>query len=135
MAKPKKDVFADSYIKGILDRDITVLSKAITLVESTLKSDLELAQEIIEKCLPHSGNSIRIAVSGIPGAGKSSFTTWLVAKGFDYMTDELILVSSLAGCSTVSSTLSPDMSSTFSLVRRDSILTGSEVSVSSKLVL
>ena len=73
MAKPKKEVTTDSYIKGILDRDITVLSKAITLVESTLKSDLELAQEIVEKCLPHSGNSIRIAVSGIPGAGKSSF--------------------------------------------------------------
>ncbi len=73
MAKPKNNVFADSYIKGILEKDITVLSKAITLVESTLKSDLELSQEIIEQCLPHSGNSIRIAVSGIPGAGKSSF--------------------------------------------------------------
>lgn len=73
MAKPKKEVTTDSYIKGILERDITVLSKAITLVESTLKSDLELSQEIVEKCLPNSGNSIRIAVSGIPGAGKSSF--------------------------------------------------------------
>jgi len=73
MAKPKNNISTDSYIKGILERDITVLSKAITLVESTLKSDLEFAQEIIEQCLPHSGNSIRIAVSGIPGAGKSSF--------------------------------------------------------------
>ena len=73
MAKPKKNVFVDSYVKGILEGDIPVLSKAITLVESVLKSDLEIAQEIIENCLPHSGNSIRIAISGIPGAGKSSF--------------------------------------------------------------
>ena len=73
MAKQKKNVFVDSYVEGILQGDITVLSKAITLVESTLKSDLELSQEIVQKCLPHSGNSIRLAVSGIPGAGKSSF--------------------------------------------------------------
>jgi len=73
MAKPKNSLSTDSYVKGILARNITVLSKAITLVESKLKSDLEFAQEIIEQCLPHSGNSIRIAVSGIPGAGKSSF--------------------------------------------------------------
>jgi len=73
MAKPKNSLSTDSYVKGILNADITVLSKAITLVESKLKSDLEFSQEIIEKCLSHSGNSIRIAVSGIPGAGKSSF--------------------------------------------------------------
>ena len=73
MARPKNSLSADSYVKGIMSGDITVLSKAITLIESKLRSDLEFSQEIIEQCLPHSGNSIRIAVSGIPGAGKSSF--------------------------------------------------------------
>lgn len=73
MSKPNNNLSTDSYVKGILNADISVLSKSITLVESKLRSDIEFAQEIIEKCLPYSGNSIRIAVSGIPGAGKSSF--------------------------------------------------------------
>lgn len=61
------------YIDGILRGNITVLSKAITLVESTLPKHNELSQKIIDKCLPHTGNSIRIGVTGAPGAGKSSF--------------------------------------------------------------
>jgi len=76
MSEPKNNninLSADEYVNGILSSDITVLSKTITLVESKLKSDLEFSQQIIEKCLPHSGNSVRIAVSGIPGAGKSRF--------------------------------------------------------------
>ncbi len=89
MSEPKNNninLSADEYVNGILGSDITVLSKAITLVESKLKSDLEFSQQIIEKCLPHSGNSIRIAVSGIPGVGKSSFIDVfgsLLTKEFD----------------------------------------------------
>jgi len=49
------------------------LAKAITLVESTLELDRVLAQELIDKALPKSGNSIRIGVSGVPGVGKSTF--------------------------------------------------------------
>ena len=63
----------DDYVKGILGGDITVLSKAITIVESTLETDLEISQKIIEKCLPHSGNSVRIGITGVPGVGKSTF--------------------------------------------------------------
>ena len=69
----KNELRIGEYIDGILNSDITVLSKAITVIESTVKSDIDVAQQIIEKCLPHSGSSIRIGISGIPGVGKSTF--------------------------------------------------------------
>lgn len=50
-----------------------LLSRAITLIESSRNDHQELAQEIIEGCLPHAGNSIRIGVTGVPGVGKSTF--------------------------------------------------------------
>lgn len=50
-----------------------MLSRAITLVESSLPSHKELAEKIIDACLPHSGNSIRVGITGIPGVGKSTF--------------------------------------------------------------
>jgi LAO/AO transport system kinase len=49
------------------------LGKAITLIESTLESDRLLAKEVIELCLPHSGNSVRVGITGVPGVGKSTF--------------------------------------------------------------
>ena len=49
-----------------------MLSQAVTLVESVKPEHQVLAQEVIEKCLPYSGNSIRIGISGVPGAGKST---------------------------------------------------------------
>lgn len=51
---------------------MTILSQAVTLVESVKPEHQALAQEVIEKCLPYSGNSIRIGISGVPGAGKST---------------------------------------------------------------
>lgn len=63
----------DSFVKAILDQNRTVLSKAITLVESSLPAHQKIAQEIIEQCLPHSGNSIRLGITGVPGVGKSTF--------------------------------------------------------------
>ncbi|MBZ0244668.1 MAG: ATP/GTP-binding protein, partial [Cyclobacteriaceae bacterium] len=64
---------ADAYAKGILDHDRVLLSRAITLVESRLPSDQLLSEELIQKILPHSGKSIRIGITGIPGVGKSTF--------------------------------------------------------------
>ncbi|NOR88185.1 MAG: methylmalonyl Co-A mutase-associated GTPase MeaB [Bacteroidales bacterium] len=61
------------YVQGILKGDRTILSMAITLIESTLSSHRDMAQEIIEACLPHSGKSIRIGITGVPGVGKSTF--------------------------------------------------------------
>ena len=64
---------ADKYVAGILAGDRVMLSRAITLVESRLASDLELAQEVIDQVLPHAGNSVRIGITGVPGVGKSTF--------------------------------------------------------------
>lgn len=59
-------------VDGILKGDVTALSRAVTLVESVNPSHYALAQEVIEKCMPYSGNSRRIGITGVPGAGKST---------------------------------------------------------------
>ena len=60
------------YIDGLLAGNRTTLAQAITLIESSRPEDAELAQDILEACLPHSGNSIRTGITGVPGVGKSS---------------------------------------------------------------
>ena len=59
-------------VEGIVKGDITVLSQAVTLVESAHPDHYAMAQEVIERCLPYSGKSVRIGISGVPGAGKST---------------------------------------------------------------
>ena len=63
---------ADEYVDGILKGDVTVLSRAVTLIESTSPRHATLAQEVVERCLPYSGKSMRIGITGVPGAGKST---------------------------------------------------------------
>ena len=63
----------DEFVEGIRNGNRTILSKAITLIESSLSKHHKLAQEIIERCLPLAGNSIRIGITGVPGVGKSTF--------------------------------------------------------------
>ncbi len=63
---------AAEMVDGILKGDVTMLSRAVTLVESLAPEHQAVAQEIIEKCLPYSGNSRRIGITGVPGAGKST---------------------------------------------------------------
>lgn len=60
-------------VKGILLGDISALSRAITLVESTNVSHLAKANDIIKDCLPHANNAVRIGITGVPGVGKSTF--------------------------------------------------------------
>jgi LAO/AO transport system kinase len=60
------------FVDGITKGDVTILSQAVTLVESLLPEHQTIAQEVIERCLPYSGNSIRVGISGVPGAGKST---------------------------------------------------------------
>lgn len=76
---------AKDYVEGIRQGNRALLSKAITLVESVLPKHQDLAQEIIELCLPASGNSIRIGITGVPGVGKSTFIeslgTYLTGNG------------------------------------------------------
>lgn len=68
----RRELTVSDYVEGIVKGDITTLSQAVTLVESTNTHHQQIAQEVIEKCLPYSGNSIRIGISGVPGAGKST---------------------------------------------------------------
>ncbi|NLA24930.1 MAG: methylmalonyl Co-A mutase-associated GTPase MeaB [Bacteroidales bacterium] len=63
----------DEYFEGIVSGNRTILGQAITLVESKLEAHQEMAQKLIEKCLPLSSNSLRIGITGVPGAGKSTF--------------------------------------------------------------
>ncbi|MGA2407442.1 MAG: methylmalonyl Co-A mutase-associated GTPase MeaB [Bacteroidales bacterium] len=71
--KRRKKYSADEFVSGILAGNRTILSQAITLVESSLPAHHETAQYIIEKCLPFSSKSIRIGITGVPGVGKSTF--------------------------------------------------------------
>ncbi len=69
----------------LLAGDRNALSQAITLVESTKPEHADLAAEVIQLCLPHSGKSIRIGITGVPGVGKSSFIdvfgSYLIEQG------------------------------------------------------
>ncbi len=78
----KKDYSVDEYVQGILKGDRVILSQAVTLVESSRYDHQIKAQEIIEKCLPHAGKSIRVGITGVPGAGKS---TSIEAFGMDLL--------------------------------------------------
>lgn len=63
---------ASELVEGILKGNITTLSRAVTMVESLSPDHYSIAQEVIEKCLPYSGNSRRVGITGVPGAGKST---------------------------------------------------------------
>ena len=69
----QKILSTDDYINGILQKDRIILSKAITLIESTRKEDEAIANVVLEACLKSKKKSHRIAISGAPGAGKSTF--------------------------------------------------------------
>jgi LAO/AO transport system kinase len=73
MYQRKKRQSVEEYVNGVMNGDKIILSKAITLVESTLESDHLLAEQVIEQILPYTGNSIRIGITGVPGVGKSTF--------------------------------------------------------------
>lgn len=63
----------NEFVDGILSSQISYVSKAITLVESTKQDHQEQAQQIINAIIKYSGNSIRIGITGVPGVGKSTF--------------------------------------------------------------
>ncbi len=81
----RKSLSLEDYVEGIKSGNRTILSRAITLIESTKASHRELAQDIIEQCLPDTGNSIRIGITGVPGVGKSTFIeslgNYIIGKG------------------------------------------------------
>jgi LAO/AO transport system kinase len=82
--KRRRSLSHQQTVEGILRGDRVILAQAITLIESSRAADRELAELIVEDCLPHSGNSIRVGITGVPGAGKSSVIERLGA----YLTGE-----------------------------------------------
>lgn len=68
----RKNLTVNDYVEGIVKGNVTILSRAVTLIESVRPEHQAIAQEVIEKCLPYSGRSIRVGISGVPGAGKST---------------------------------------------------------------
>jgi LAO/AO transport system kinase len=70
--KKRRNFTPAEYVEQILKGNITVLSQAVTLLESQKNEHQVIAQELIEKCLPYSGHSVRIGITGVPGAGKST---------------------------------------------------------------
>ncbi len=71
-AKRPRPLSREQYRDGILRGDRTVLARAVTLIESTREADREVAEQVVEDCLPHCADSIRVGITGVPGAGKSS---------------------------------------------------------------
>lgn len=64
---------AETYAEGVLNGDRTLIGRSITLIESTLPADQDLAAEVLSLLMPHTGNSYRVGITGVPGVGKSTF--------------------------------------------------------------
>ncbi|MEH7453735.1 methylmalonyl Co-A mutase-associated GTPase MeaB [Gottfriedia acidiceleris] len=83
--KRKKKLSEDDYVNGVLEGNRTILAQTITLIESNSSAHMNSAQNVLTRILPHSGRSIRIGITGVPGAGKSSliesFGTYLCEQG------------------------------------------------------
>lgn len=62
----------DDYVNGVLAGDRSVLARTITLIESNAASHFEQGQEVLRRLLPHSGQALRVGITGVPGAGKST---------------------------------------------------------------
>lgn len=69
----RRNLSVDDYVQGVLAGDRSTLGRALTLIESNSKKHRERAQEVLLQLLPHSGNALRIGITGVPGAGKSTF--------------------------------------------------------------
>ena len=76
----RRDLSVDDYVNGVLSGNRTILARAITLVESNAEHHQAMAQQMITRLLPHSGRAIRVGITGVPGAGKSSLIETLGCK-------------------------------------------------------
>ncbi|WP_028584324.1 methylmalonyl Co-A mutase-associated GTPase MeaB [Desulfogranum mediterraneum] len=74
------------FIQGVLDHNRLLLARTITLIESTLQTHQDIARNVISELLPHTGKAVRLGITGVPGAGKStfieSFGTMLTGLGY-----------------------------------------------------
>lgn len=76
----------DPYLQGVLNRDRRMLAKTITLIESALPADQEFSRHLLDLLMPYTGKALSLGITGLPGAGKStfieSFGTLLTQKGY-----------------------------------------------------
>jgi len=76
----------DPYLQGVLNRDRRMLAKTITLIESALPADQEFSRQLLDLLMPYTGKALSLGITGLPGAGKStfieSFGTLLTQKGY-----------------------------------------------------
>lgn len=83
---PRRKIDVSAYAQGVLAGDRAMLARSITLVESNAPHHLQSAQELLQQLLPHTGRSIRVGITGVPGAGKSTFIdtfgTYLTSQGY-----------------------------------------------------
>ena len=68
----RRDLSIEDHVQGVLAGDRSILARTITLVESNAPAHIDKAQEVLRQLLPHTGESIRVGVTGVPGAGKST---------------------------------------------------------------
>lgn len=85
IAKHRQPLSQAQFVDGIRSGDRTILARAITLIESSRDADRELAEQIVEDCLSSGGPSLRVGITGVPGAGKSS----LIETLGNYLIDDL----------------------------------------------
>ena len=82
----RKKLTVDEYVKGVESGDRMILAKAITLIESNAPRAFDKAQRVLQALLPRTGKALRIGITGVPGAGKSTFIeafgTILCQQGF-----------------------------------------------------
>src|SRR6266702_5510559 len=71
-SRRRKSPSRAQYVEGILAGNRAVLAQAITLIESSRSADREMADQVIDHCLRAVGTSLRVGITGVPGAGKSS---------------------------------------------------------------
>lgn len=82
----RKKLSVEEFVKGVSEGNRMILSKAITLIESNAPKDFDKAQRVLQGLLPRTGHALRIGITGVPGAGKSSFIesfgTMLCQQGY-----------------------------------------------------
>ncbi len=69
----RRELTVDEYLAGVTSGDMGVLARALTLVESHHPRHVPLAEQLVTRVLPHTGRSVRVGITGVPGVGKSTF--------------------------------------------------------------
>src|SRR6516165_3391251 len=69
----RRQLTAEEYVAGVRAGDVAILARTLTLIESSSPRHQPLAEEVLTRLLPYTGQSVRIGITGVPGVGKSTF--------------------------------------------------------------